>query len=184
MRRVFCLVATMCVISCHGENPESVLTVVQHHEPDRVVDTKLGTLTFADQSWGVQQHVEDDGQPLEMFYRAEVSFELAEEAEGLEVWVPYKIHMTYSSKTAQEEGMSATKGFHPPRVILTPDAAPWTEARATIDFARPVHDPLAYARMLDSLSINRDPLLLPAGTMKRAYDSFQETFQLHLLRLQ
>ncbi len=217
MRRVACLAATMCAISCYGENPKSVRTIVEHHESNRLVDTKLGTLTIANQSWGFQKQVVDDRQPLEMFYRAEVSIELAEKAEGLEVWIPYEISVHTSSRgkagsgrqasegelepdallrglaltnstsfrdsllrnpllrtipridpTEGPEGMSASMGFNPPRVILTPDA-PWMEARATIDIARPVRDPVS-ATLLDSLSINfRELLLLPAGTMDRAH---------------
>ena len=109
MRRVACLAFTMCAFSCHGEKPETVLTVVEHHEPDRVVDTELGTLTLADQSWGFQKHIEDDGQPLEVFYRAEVSIELDEKAEGFEVVVPYEISVQTSSR-AQQNSETKSQG--------------------------------------------------------------------------
>ena len=108
----------MCALSCHDEKPETVLTVVEHHEPDRVVNTELGTLTFADQSWGFQKHVEDDGQPLEVFYRAEVSIEFDEKAEGFEVVVPYEISVHTSSRAKQN---SETKS---PGAGLEPDAPP------------------------------------------------------------
>ncbi len=118
MRRVACLAFTMCAFSCHGEKPETVLTVVEHHEPDRVVDTELGTLTLADQSWGFQKHIEDDGQPLEVFYRAEVSIELDEKAEGFEVVVPYEISVQTSSR-AQQNSETKSQG-----ASLEPDAPP------------------------------------------------------------
>ena len=155
VRRIVCPAAVMCVISCHAADTNFVHDIVECHQANRLMDTSLGVLSFAEQTIGLQARTAVGQSDLEVFYRAEISIELTEKAKGYEIVIPYDIRIQ-TSPGASGKVISAS------RVVLEPHD-PWTDAAATIDFASSVDGGVMFedGKACDSFAIQLgEPSLL------------------------
>ena len=161
MRRATWPIVVLCGIACNGENADFVRSIVECQAPNQLTETSLGTLRLSEQTWGLQARAGTDGQTvLEVFYRAELTVQLAEAAEGFEVVVPYELRLHTPQSIV----------INPPEVVLEPEA-PWTEAATTINLARRVDGGFMFedGDACDSFAVQLGkPALLPTGTMNRA----------------